>query len=359
MDVVANEIKQLGGALAVHSQPGQGTTFVLRLPFTLAVTQAILVRSGESTFAIPMTSVQGVARISPEDMLARLSESDPNFSYGNDDYSVHDLPQLLGLPPVTVLEEGQQPLLLTRSGDLRAAIRIDEVLGSREIVVKPVGPQVSSVPGILGATIMPHAIYAHSSLARDRFGSAPRISAIPRLLKATRWDVSLAMLIAGSVNVAMLLLAAANLSGVAGTDSLEGAHAAIGAALGPVIATLFAVGLLASGLASTAVGAYAGAEIMDGLLHRRISILARRLITLTPALAILAAGVDPTFALILSQVALSFGIPFALIPLVNLTARRSVMGEHANKWITTAAGILVSALLIALNVVLIVLTIQG
>ena len=212
---------------------------------------------------------------------------------------------------------------------------------------------------ILGATIMPHAIYAHSSLARDRFGKRPGQYNIARLLKATRWDVSLAMLIAGSVNAAMLLLAAVNLAGIEGTDSLEGAHAALETALGPVIATLFAVGLLASGLASTAVGAYAGAEIMDGLLHRRISILARRLITLTPALVILAAGVDPTFALILSQVALSFGIPFALVPLVNLTARRSVMGDYANRWFTTAAGILVSVLLISLNVVLIVLTIQG
>lgn len=212
---------------------------------------------------------------------------------------------------------------------------------------------------ILGATVMPHAIYAHSSLARDRFGSTPKAHSIPRLLKATRWDVSVAMLIAGSVNVAMLLLAAVNLAGVEGTDSLEGAHAALNNALGPVIATLFAVGLLASGLASTAVGAYAGAEIMDGLLHRRISILARRLITLTPALIILAAGIDPTFALILSQVALSFGIPFALIPLVNLTARRSVMGVHANKWFTTAAGIIVSLALISLNVLLIALTFQG
>ncbi|KAA0976323.1 Nramp family divalent metal transporter [Paeniglutamicibacter gangotriensis] len=212
---------------------------------------------------------------------------------------------------------------------------------------------------ILGATIMPHAIYAHSSLARDRFGKIPNVLAIPRLLRATRWDVSLAMLIAGSVNVAMLLLAAVNLAGVQGTESLEGAHAALEVALGPVIATLFAVGLLASGLASTSVGAYAGAEIMAGLLHRNISLLARRLITLAPALAILAAGVDPTFALILSQVALSFGIPFALIPLVNLTARKSVMGPYANRWFTTAAGIIISVLLVSLNVLLIVLTIRG
>ncbi|GAA5228248.1 Nramp family divalent metal transporter [Paeniglutamicibacter antarcticus] len=242
------------------------------------------------------------------------------------------------------------------------------------VVIAP--PEVSGVAGglvprfadtnsvllavsILGATIMPHAIYAHSSLARDRFGTTPKLQSIPRLLKATRWDVSLAMLIAGSVNVAMLLLAAVNLAGVQGTESLEGAHAALEAALGPVIATLFAVGLLASGLASTAVGAYAGAEIMAGLLHRRISLLARRVITLAPALALLATGVDPTFALILSQVALSFGIPFALVPLVNLTARKSVMGNHANRWFTTGAGILVSVLLIALNVLLVVLTLNG
>ncbi|RAX50283.1 divalent metal cation transporter [Arthrobacter sp. AQ5-05] len=212
---------------------------------------------------------------------------------------------------------------------------------------------------ILGATIMPHAIYAHSSLARDRFGSKPLLRSIPRLLKATRWDVSIAMLIAGSVNVAMLLLAAVNLAGVEGTESLQGAHAALEVALGPVVATLFAVGLLASGLASTAVGAYAGAEIMAGLLHRRISLLARRLITLAPALALLASGVEPTFALIISQVALSFGIPFALIPLVNLTARKAVMGEHANRWFTTGAGILISVLLVSLNVLLIVLTVRG
>jgi chemosensory pili system protein ChpA (sensor histidine kinase/response regulator) len=154
MDVVANEIKQLGGALSIESKAGEGTTFVLRLPFTLAVTQAILVRIGESTFAIPMTSVQGVARISPAELAERLGEAEPTFPYGGDDYGIHDLSELLGIAASHAGDEEQIPLLLTRSGDLRAAIRIDAVIGSREIVVKSVGPQISSVPGILGATIM-------------------------------------------------------------------------------------------------------------------------------------------------------------------------------------------------------------
>ncbi|HWU78001.1 MAG TPA: Hpt domain-containing protein [Rhodanobacter sp.] len=154
MDVVANEIKQLGGSLSIESEEGQGSTFVLRLPFTLAVTQAILVRIGEATFAIPMTSVQGVARVNPEDLTELLAADEPSFQYGNEGYGIHDLAELLGLPPGLPAEGEQQPLLLTRAGDLRAAIRIDAVLGSREIVVKSVGPQISSVPGLLGATIM-------------------------------------------------------------------------------------------------------------------------------------------------------------------------------------------------------------
>ncbi|MEO9078255.1 MAG: Hpt domain-containing protein [Rhodanobacter sp.] len=154
MDVVANEIKQLGGSLSIESEEGNGTTFVLRLPFTLAVTQAILVRIGEATFAIPMTSVQGVARVNPEGLAELLAADEPSFQYGNEDYGIHDLADLLGLPPGLPGEDEQQPLLLTRAGDLRAAIRIDAVLGSREIVVKSVGPQISSVPGLLGATIM-------------------------------------------------------------------------------------------------------------------------------------------------------------------------------------------------------------
>lgn len=271
---------------------------------------------------------------------------------------------------------------------------------------------------ILGATIMPHAIYAHSALARDRFApdapgmttgatptpvraggalpsgeDAPRRGApggdalsedgpgadapgagtpaartaleqargisTARLLRATRWDVTIALAVAGTVNLAILLLAAANLAGVDGTDSLEGAYAALRDGLGPLVATLFAVGLLASGLASTSVGAYAGAEIMHGLLRARIPLVVRRLVTLVPALAILGLGVDPTLALVLSQVVLSFGIPFALIPLVALTARADVLGRHRNRRATTIAGVLASAFLITLNVVLLWLVFTG
>jgi manganese transport protein len=210
---------------------------------------------------------------------------------------------------------------------------------------------------ILGATIMPHAIYAHSALARDRFrvGAPPT----PRLLRATRWDVTIAMAIAGTVNVCILLLAAANLAGVPGTESLEGAYAALRSGIGPVVATLFAVGLLASGLASTSVGAYAGAEIMHGLLRVRVPLIVRRLVSLIPALVILAIGADPTTALVLSQVVLSFGIPFALVPLVALTARRDLLGAYRNRRWTTAAGVVASVFLIALNAVLLWLVLAG
>jgi manganese transport protein len=208
---------------------------------------------------------------------------------------------------------------------------------------------------ILGATIMPHAIYAHSALTRDRFPMQEGPAATRRLLWATKWDVTIAMAIAGTVNLAILLLAASALQGVPGTDSLDGAYLALQSSLGPVVATIFAVGLLASGLASTSVGAYAGAEIMHGLLKVRVPLLLRRLVTLIPALLILGVGFDPTQALVLSQVVLSFGIPFALIPLVWLTAQKGLLGDFANRWFTTVAGAIAAVLLVTLNAVLLVL----
>lgn len=211
---------------------------------------------------------------------------------------------------------------------------------------------------MLGATVMPHVIYLHSALARDRHGVTEEPSRIRTLLKATRVDVSLALIVAGAINISMLLLAAAALGGVDGTDSIEGAHSAIVTALGPTIGVIFAVGLLASGLASTSVGTYAGSAIMGGLLTVRIPLLVRRVVTLVPALAVLALGVDPTMALVLSQVVLSFGIPFALIPLVALASSTKLMGEFANRpwlkwsgWISTAAIVVINVLLIVLVIV--------
>ncbi len=154
MDVVASEIRQLGGSMSIDSQRGTGTEFAIRLPFTLAVTQAILIRLGDQVFAVPMSSVQGVARIGREDFDRRIVQERPIFSYAGEEYVVHELNNLLGVPGARAVDEAQLPLLLARSGDQRAAIRVDGVLGSREIVVKSVGPQVNSVPGIFGATIM-------------------------------------------------------------------------------------------------------------------------------------------------------------------------------------------------------------
>ena len=212
---------------------------------------------------------------------------------------------------------------------------------------------------ILGATIMPHAIYAHSALTRDRFGLVLVGVQRSKILKATRVDVTVALIIAGGVNLAILLTAAVSLQGVPGTDTLEGVYAALNANLGPVIAVLFAVGLLASGLASTSVGAYAGAEIMSGLTDIQIPLLWRRVITLIPAFIILSMGADPTWALIISQVVLSFGIPFALIPLVIFTRDKSILGVDINAGVTTALAILASVFIIGLNAVLLWITFAG
>ena len=151
MDVVASEVRQLGGTLDIHSEKGVGTVFTLRLPQTLAVTQAAFVRIGETTFAVPIASVRGVGRIQREE----LAKGDlTSYRYGNQEYVLHDLGKLLGHPPAKAEGQLQMPLLLTRSGDLHIAVTVDQIIGNREIVVKPIGPQVASIPGIFGATIM-------------------------------------------------------------------------------------------------------------------------------------------------------------------------------------------------------------
>ena len=222
------------------------------------------------------------------------------------------------------------------------------------------GPEsILLAAAMLGATVMPHAVYLHSGLARDRHGQPEAGAVRRRMLRITRIDVGIAMLIAGAVNLAMLLVAATNLQGMDNTDSIEGAHAAVADTLGPVVALFFAIGLLASGLASTSVGAYAGAMIMSGLLRRNYPLLLRRVVTLIPALLILGIGVDPSRALVISQVVLSFGIPFALIPLVRLTSNRGLMGDDVNHRVTTALGWLVAGIIIVLNIVLIYLTVRG
>jgi manganese transport protein len=213
--------------------------------------------------------------------------------------------------------------------------------------------------GMLGATVMPHAIWLHGALVTDRHWKSIRSAkGKQRVLRATRMDVAVAMALAGAVNLAMVVLAAAALKG-SGADSLDAAHVAIGDRLGHTAALLFALALLASGFASSSVGTYAGSVILEGFWKRHIPLAFRRLVTLAPALLILAIGIDPSRALVVSQVVLSFGIPCALWPLVRLTASRRVMGDLVNRLPTTLLACLVATAVTALNVVLIVLTLRG
>ncbi|GAB2586164.1 divalent metal cation transporter MntH [Paractinoplanes abujensis] len=203
--------------------------------------------------------------------------------------------------------------------------------------------------GILGATVMPHVIYLHSALTTSRTTADP-----VRLATALRWqraDTLLALGAAGLVNLAMLVIAAQLFhgSGLPGTDTIEGIHHGLGVTLDQGAAIAFAVALLASGFASSSVGTYAGQVVMQGFIGRSIPLTLRRLLTMAPAMIILVLGVDPTVALVWSQVLLSFGVPFALIPLIWLTRRRDVLGDHVNHPLTTAVGAAVAVLVIALN----------
>jgi len=208
---------------------------------------------------------------------------------------------------------------------------------------------------MLGATVMPHAIYLHSASVIDRHGVTTSQNR-PRLLRATQVEVLVSMVIAGAVNIAMLVLAASALPGDPNADSIQGAYAGLQAHLGVAVAVLFGVGLLASGLASASVGAYAGVTIMKGLLHVEIPVMAMRVITLVPALVILASGADATWSLVVSQVVLSFGIPFALVPLVWLSGGSAMRGFASSVWLKVVSWLAVIAI-IALNLLLIWLTV--
>jgi manganese transport protein len=211
--------------------------------------------------------------------------------------------------------------------------------------------------GILGATVMPHVIYLHSALTQDRIVAEDDEGA-RRLLRFTRLDVIVAMAIAGLINLSMLVMAAATFgaSGLPDVDSLEGAHDTLEPILGPAAATVFAIALLGSGLSSSAVGTLSGQVVMQGFVRRRIPLWFRRVVTMAPAFVVAAIGLDPSRTLVLSQVVLSFGIPFALVPLIMFTARRDLMGPLVNRRVTTVAAIAVATVIIGLNVFLLAQT---
>jgi manganese transport protein len=214
--------------------------------------------------------------------------------------------------------------------------------------------------GILGATVMPHVVYLHSALTARRI--APENTSEKReLLRFERLDVFLAMGLAGIINISMLVVAAQlfHNSGRTGVDSIEGAHAGFTALLGGGAALAFAVALLASGLSSSSVGTFAGQVVMQGFINRRIPLFARRAATMAPSLVILAIGVNPSTTLVISQVVLSFGIPFALVPMVLLTRRADIMGALVNRRLTTAVAGVVAVMIICLNAFLLFDTIFG
>jgi manganese transport protein len=214
--------------------------------------------------------------------------------------------------------------------------------------------------GILGATVMPHVIYLHSALTQNRV--VPRNDdEARRLYRYTKIDVIVAMSIAGVINMSMLVMAASVFfrSGLNDVDSLEGAHRTLNPILGGASSTLFALALLASGLSSSTVGTLSGQVVMQGFIQRRIPIFLRRLVTMVPALIVAGIGLDPSRTLVISQVVLSFGIPFALVPLVWFTSRRDLMGPLVNRRATTAIATVVAGLISALNVFLLGQTFLG
>lgn len=211
--------------------------------------------------------------------------------------------------------------------------------------------------GILGATVMPHVIFLHSALTQNRIRPGD-VAQARRILRFESIDVLIAMGLAGLINGAMLIMAAATFyaNGRSDVATIEAAHQTLTPLLGRASSTVFAISLLASGLSSSTVGTMAGQVIMQGFLHWQVPLWLRRLVTMLPALVVIAIGLDPTRTLVLSQVGLSFGLPFALIPLVLFTRRRDLMGALVNHRVTTFVAWLVAALIVALNVFLIYTT---
>jgi manganese transport protein len=213
------------------------------------------------------------------------------------------------------------------------------------------------VSGIIGATVMPHVVYLHSALTKSRV-SCRDDGERQELLRFQRLDVVVALGAAGLINLAMLFVAASVFrpAGGANVDSIQAAHAGLGRLVGGGAALAFAAALLASGLSSSSVGTYAGQVVMQGFVRRRIPLFARRALTMLPALVVLALGLPATNSLVISQVVLSFGIPFALVPLVLLTRRADIMGPLVNRRRTTVAAAGIAAMITALNVYLLFAT---
>lgn len=239
---------------------------------------------------------------------------------------------------------------------------IETILGKPawgEVLVHAVVPQFMGSPsiviaaGILGATVMPHAIFLHSALTQDRIVSK-NDTQMKRLFRYEIADVVIAMGVAGLVNGAMLIMAATTFhqTGLTGVGSLEEAHRTLEPLLGRAASWVFAVSLLASGLSSSSVGTMAGQVIIKGFVRREIPIWLRRLITMVPSLIVISLGLDPTRTLVLSQVALSFGLPMAIIPLVMFTGRRDIMGVLVNRPITKILAIVAASLIVCLNLYL-------
>jgi manganese transport protein len=214
--------------------------------------------------------------------------------------------------------------------------------------------------GILGATVMPHAVFLHSALTQDRIVVRDPVQ-MRRLFRFELADVFIAMTVAGLVNAAMLIMAAATFfeQGLTSIGTIEEAYRTLQPLLGPAAGTVFAVSLLASGLSSSAVGTMAGQVIMQGFLHWHIPVWIRRLVTMAPALVVIGAGWDPTQVLVISQVVLSLGLPFAVIPLLMFSRRRDIMGVLVNGRITTVLLTAVTALIVSLNVYLMYQTVFG